>query len=113
MDETGKDARVGELYIRIHKMKMRLGVRESDAQERVNVMRILADCLDPDKPEETFLEIKGGRFRCEASELARRKGKDPWLNFPVDVDEVATEMAELRQEIAELEKRLACEMGGL
>ena len=106
----GAEAAVGSLYIELHRAKSRLAKRRHDAQQIVETLRMLADCFDESETGHCITEASGRQFRCTKTEMNSRAGKCPFVDFPTDASEIATDIYELESEVERLEERLDLEM---
>ena len=104
------EATVGRLYIELHRAKCRLAKRRHEAQQRVGTLRMLADCFDESDTGNCITKISGSQFKCTKTETNTRGGKSPFIDFPTDATEIATDIYELEIEVDRLEERLALEM---
>ena len=107
---TDSDAKIGKLYRGLYKAKCRLEKRRNDAQQMAETLRLLADCFDKSITDNDITEISNNQFKCTKTELNIRSGKSPFVDFPLDADEIATEIHNLEKEIKQLDKDLNLEL---
>ena len=104
------EATVGRLYIELQRAKSLLAKRRHEAQQLVESLRMLADCLDESEAGSRITEVSGNQFRCTMTEMNSRAGKSPFVVFPTVASEIATDIYELEIEVEKLEKCLDLEM---
>lgn len=106
---TESDAKVGKLYKDLCRAKRHLERQKSKANQMVEPLRMLAECFDESETGNRITGISGNQFRCTRTELNKRDGRSPLIEFPTRAGEIAAEIYELENKIKQLKKDLTRE----
>ena len=106
------DAKLGSMYRRLQKARAQLKKRRNDANQMAKHLRVLADCFDEEN-DAKITKIRDGRFDSDHPNAQYHRQGGPWPDFPTQAGEIAVDILALEEEIRELEKSLALEIGCL
>ena len=98
------EAEIGSVYLKLEKTKCKLRKREHDGELIVKNLRVLADCFDPDKQNSEVQKYEDDRMSVwdEGAKV---------IEFPLEAEQIAKDICDLKEARAELEKRLRVLVG--